>query len=79
MLQKKNSKVTNIQSIGVEKDYFAEIFKENSHFLREHSEKNVKSQIDVNLVFTEDFIKIIQILKEKVSFTDLLLRFLEFQ
>ena len=71
MLQKKNSKVTNIQSIGVEKEFFSEIFKENSHFLREQSEKNMKSQIDVNLVFTEEFIKMIRILKEKVSCTDL--------
>ena len=67
MLQKKNSKPLSIQAIDVGKEFFSDLFKENLLHLKEKSEKNVKSQPEINLIFAEEFLKILRILKEKVN------------
>ena len=65
-MQKAVSKVTNIHSIGVEKEYFSKIFEDNPSFSKDESLKNEKSQPDINLIFTKDFINLIKLLKDKV-------------
>jgi len=59
-LQKAAAQITNVKSIGVEKDFFGKIFEENYTFLQEETKKKLSSQLDINLIFTKDFMKMIQ-------------------